>query len=158
MPDMDFVWHDYDPRTMGCVEDWLDESAVKATGLDEGFRSFHEYWANEGSCKVGENYWCKVVSEGDRPFAAVAFCEHDGMYLVMEIVVAPAQRGQGKGSRLLKELLSGKAVPGMTIRRCEAVIFPGNTASQRAFGNAGFRYHHTHPDGDALYYVYDPAD
>ena len=36
----DFVWHDYDPITMGYVENWLDEHAVKSTGLDEGFRAF----------------------------------------------------------------------------------------------------------------------
>ena len=38
---LEFVWCDYDPITMGYIEKWLDESAVKSTGLDEGFRSFY---------------------------------------------------------------------------------------------------------------------
>ena len=42
-----YVWRDYHPKTMGYIESWLDESAIKSTGLDEGFCSFYEYWASE---------------------------------------------------------------------------------------------------------------
>ena len=69
---MKFVWSDYDPETMGYVESWLDESAVKNTGLDEGFRDFYEYWAKEDGYAVGENFWCKVVFENGQPFAVIA--------------------------------------------------------------------------------------
>ena len=44
---MEYIWRDYDPETMGFVESWLDEAAVKATGLEDGFRDFYEYWAME---------------------------------------------------------------------------------------------------------------
>ena len=64
---MNFVWCDYNPETMGYIENWLDESAVNSTGLDEGFRNFYEYWANEDGFVVGENYWCKVIFENDEP-------------------------------------------------------------------------------------------
>ena len=40
---MDYVWRDYNPKTMGYIENWLDESAIKLTGLDEGFCDFYEY-------------------------------------------------------------------------------------------------------------------
>lgn len=40
---MDFVWRDYQPDAMAYVEQWLDASAVGATGLEEGFRNFYEY-------------------------------------------------------------------------------------------------------------------
>ena len=31
---MNFVWRDYNPETMGYVENWLDEHAVRMTGMD----------------------------------------------------------------------------------------------------------------------------
>lgn len=146
---MAFVWRDYDPKTMGYVESWLDEAAVKSTGLDEGFRAFYEYWAKEADFKVGENFWCKVVCQQEEPLAVLAFCRYEENTDVMEFVVKPEKRGQGLGTELLKGFLESFAV-----RKSEAVIFPGNTASQRAFEKAGFRFHHSHEDGTALYFVY----
>ncbi len=152
---MNFEWYDYNPKTMGYVENWLDEHAVKSTGLDEGFRAFYEYWANEDGFNIGENFWCKVVSENGTPFAVIAFCQHEYKILIMEIVVEPKKRGQGSGTKLLKELLEREEIIGFTVRKSEAVIFPSNMASRKAFENAGFQYHHTHEDGDAMYYVYE---
>lgn len=150
---MDFVWQDYNPQAMGYVENWLDAIAVKTTGLDEGFRAFYEYWIHEDGFDVGDNFWCKVVCEKGDPFAVIAFCRHEGKVIIMEIVMKPEKRGQGRGSKLLKELLNGEEITGFVIQKSEAVIFPDNIASQRAFHNAGFQCHHT--DGDALYYVYE---
>lgn len=152
---MDLLWQDYAPETMGYIEEWLDGAAVKTTGLDEGFRSFYEYWANEDGYIPGENFWCKVVSEGAEPFAAIALCEYERKVIIMELFVAPEKRGLGLGTKLLKELLHDGSVLGFAIEKSEAVIFPGNKASQRAFEKAGFRYHHAHEDGDGLYYVYE---
>ena len=152
---MSLAWHDYDPRSMGYVEEWLDAPAVTSTGLDEGFRAFYEYWCGEGGFVPGEDLWCKVVSEDEDPFGVIAFCEHEGKVIIMEVVVAPEKRGRGLGTKLLKELLEKEPISGLVIKKSEAVIFPGNAASQRAFENAGFRHHSTHEDGDALYYVYE---
>ena len=152
---MDYKWRDYDPGTMCYIESWLDEAAVRSTGLDDGFCAFYEYWAKEDGFAVGRNFWCKVVFENDTPFAVVAFCLHEGKVTIMEILVDPAKRGQGYGAKLLKELITVEEIIGFAIQKSEAVIFLNNIASQKAFENAGFRYHHTHPDGDALYYVYE---
>ncbi len=152
---LDFVWRDYDPMTMGYVENWLDESAVKSTGLDEGFRAFYEYWSAEDGFIVGETFWFKVVFENDKPTAAIAFCQHEQKIIIMEIVVAPELRGQGIGTRLLRELLKSEEIIGFAIYKSEAVIFPTNTASQKAFENAGFQYHHTYEDGSAILYGYE---
>ena len=152
---MEFVWQDYDPKTMGFVESWLDESAVKATGLDEGFRDFYEYWVKEDGYRLGENFWCKVVFQKEQPFGVVAFGQDEHRIIIMELVIAPGKRGQGRGTKLLKELLAGEEIIGFSIEHAEAVIFPSNIASQRAFEKAGFRYHHAHENGDAFYYVYE---
>lgn len=155
---MNFVWRDYNPETMGFIENWLDESAIRSTGLDEGFRNFYEYWANEDGFSVGENFWCKVVSQNDDPFAVVAFCQHENKMIIMEIVVAPEKRGHGLGTKLLKELLGSEEIVGFAIHKSEAVIFPDNLASRNAFVNAGFQHHHTHEDGTAMYFVYNSLE
>lgn len=152
---MNFVWRDYDPETMQYIDAWLDDSAVKYTGLDEGFRNFYEYWANEDGFIVGETFWCKVVFEKGVPFAFIACCTRKDTVSIMEIVVAPEKRGKGKGSQLLMELLKSTEIIGFSIHKSEALIFLNNIASQKAFEKAGFKYHHTHKDGDCMYYVYE---
>ncbi len=154
---MNYIWRDYIPNTMEYIETWLDEDAVRFTGLDEGFRNFYGYWAREDGVVPGENFWCKVVFENDEPFAVIALTEYKGKVTVMELVVAPEKRGQGSGSKLLKELLIRDDVLGFVIEKSEAVVYPDNIASQKAFVKAGFQYHHTHKDddGESMYYVFD---
>ena len=154
---MNYVWRDYDPNAMRFVENWLDESAVKSTGLDEGFRTFYEYWANEDGFAVGENFWCKVAYENDKPFAVIAFCLHEGKIIIMEVLIAPGERRQDKGTKVLKEFICSKEIIGFAIEKCEAVIYPSNIASKKAFENAGFFYHNNHKDenGDSMRYVYE---
>ena len=154
---MDFLWRDYDPKTMDYIENWLDECAVRTTGLDQGFLSFYEYWATEDGFVPGDNFWCKVVFEDGSPFAVIAFCLHEGTIKIMEFLVEPQKRGQGGGTKLLKELLTREDVLGFPVQKSEAVIFPGNIVSQKAFENAGFHYDHSHADGTVLYYIYDGA-
>ena len=153
---MNYIWQDYNPNTMRFVEKWLDESAVNSTGMDEGFRAFYEYWAKEDGFVVGENFWCKVAFENNKPFAVIAFCQHEQKIIIMEVLVAPDKRGQGKGATLLKELLDNEEIMGHAIQNCEAVIYSNNIASQTAFKNAGFIYHSNHKDenGDSLHYIY----
>ena len=154
---MNYVWRDYNPNTMGYIEAWLDESAIQSTGLDDGFRDFYEYWANEDGFVVGENFWCKVAYEDSEPFAVIAFCRHEEKLNIMEILLEPEKRGQGKGTKLLKELLGSTEITGCIIHKSEAVIYPDNIASQKAFENAGFKHSHKHEDqdGESMLYVYD---
>ena len=152
---MDFIWQDYDPQTMEYIENWLDEDAVKSTGLDDGFREFYEYWASEDGYAVGENFWSKVVFEEDLPFAVIAFGLYEGKVTIMEIVVAPEKRGRGRGTKLLKELMECEEILGFSIEKAEAVIFPDNTASRSTFEKAGFFHHHTYEDGSAMLYTYE---
>lgn len=153
---MDYVWRDYHPETMGYPEQWLDAQAVKTTGLDDGFRPFYAYWANEDGFVPGENFWCKVVFQDDEPFAVVAFCLSEHRISIMELIVKPEKRNQGRGSKLLKELLESTEIIGCPIHLCEAVIYPDNIASQKAFENAGFQYSCTHQDQDgaSMLYIY----
>lgn len=150
---MNFNWIDYDV-TMDFVETWLDKEAVRVTGLEDGFRDFYEYWKNENI--PGTNYWCKVVSENEKPFAVITIGKDKENFIFMEFVIAPDKRNQGKGTLILKELISdSKSILGKEIESAEAVIFPSNPASKKAFEKAGFKFSHADEDGDALYYIYN---
>lgn len=152
---MNFVWRDYNSKSMGDIEKWLDDVAIKSTGLEDGFCGFYEYWANEEGFVVGQNFWCKVIYENDAPFAFIGFCYHECKVVIMEFVIQPQKRAQGNGSKILKQLIEKREFISAPIQRFEAVIFSSNIASKRAFENAGFKLHHIHADGDALYYVYE---
>ncbi len=152
---MRFVWDDYNPDTMGFVENWLDEYAVKETGMDDGWCEDYKYWLNDGNTVIGENYWCKIISESGKPFAVIAIGCHDDIYNIMEILVNPEERSKGKGAKVLKDLLgNSEEIIGKKIEIAESVIFPSNRASKKAFEKAGFVFNYAHEDGDALYYIY----
>lgn len=152
---MKYNWINYNPQIMNFVEDWLDADAVSATGLDNGWKAFCEYWLNEENTVCGENYWCKVVYESGIPFAVIAIGYHDNKHNIMELVVNPKERNKGKGTDLIKELMNnGTVIVGREITNAEAVIYPSNHASQKAFEKAGFVFDCAHDDGDALYYIF----
>ena len=154
---MRFDWKDYIPDTMLFVEEWLDNHAIRMTGMDDGWRAFHEYWITDGEMTLGKNYWCKVVYDHNTPFAVTALSLCEGNYHVMELLVKPEMRGNGLGTALLRELLSdGEMIIGHRIERATAVVFPNNPASQKAFEKAGFVFDHANDDEDAWYYCYTP--
>lgn len=151
---MNFEWTDYNPDTMSFVENWIDDEAVNATGLDDGFKTFYEYWKSESI--PDENFWCKVVFKNNKPFAVIAIGKNEGKHIIMELIIKPEDRNKAKGTQLLKELLENSTnILGQEITTAEAVIFPSNPASKKAFEKAGFVFSHAHEDGDALYYFYN---
>ncbi len=152
---MQYIWKDYDSKSMSFVESWLDATTVKATGLDDGWNSFYEYWANEEHTVQNENFWCKVVYENQNPIAVIALGMNENRIIVMEFVVNNKLRSIGKGTLILKELLAeGKEILGNAIKKSEAVIYPSNIASQKAFEKAGYIFDRKDDDGDAFYYIY----
>ena len=140
---------------MPFVEEWLDDHAVRMTGMDDGLRAFYEYWINDGEMTLGKDYWCKVVYDNNAPFAVIALSLYEGSFHIMEFLVMPEMRGNGLGTALLRELLSdGEMIIGHRIERATAVIFPSNPASQKAFEKAGFVFDRANDDGGAWYYSY----
>jgi len=149
-----FVWKDYSPD-MTFIEDWIDDDAARFTGLDDGWLAEYDYRIKDGMVP-GKDYWCKIVFDKNEPVAAVELSLYEGSFTIMELLVKPDKRGGGYGSALLCELISeGEAIIGHRIERAEAVIFPNNIPSQKAFEKAGFVFDHAHEDGDAWYYIYE---
>ena len=150
---MRFRYDDYEPPCSE-FESWLDSDARRFTGIDGSFREFYEYWRDDPDSKPGENYFCKLISEGGEKVAVAAFGLWDSKLTVMEVIVAPEKRGIGIGSAVLSELIgSADAICGISFDCAEACIFPDNTASKKAFTKAGFTLGRISSDGDAEYYV-----
>ena len=134
-----FSWQDYTHEHAALVDSWFDADAIRKTGMDEGFDSFCRYWENESEPERGECFWSKLVSENGRPIAVIAYGYHDGTVTVMEIVVDPVVRSQGKGTAVLREFLKNADVwISHSINVFEAVIFQGDIASQIVFYKTGF--------------------
>ena len=152
---MRFAWTDYHAADAEAVETWMDHTARKNTGCEDGWADYANACAEEADTVFGENFWLMVVSEDGAPFAAIAVGLWEGDLTISELVVAPEKRGCGLGPALLRELLENSgAILGKEFTTAKAVIFPDNAASQKAFEKAGFRFESAHPDGDAWYYVY----
>lgn len=152
---MRYHWIDYSCAYRDRVDSWLDVDAKRFTGCDEGFGAFYDYWVNDSETKLGENFWAKIILAGVDPIGVVAFGVWDGIFTIMEFLIRPDRRDRQYGSSALFELLTqSENIFGRKIYSAEAVIFPGNLASQKAFEKAGFSFHSAHPDGDAWYYRY----
>ena len=153
---MKFKWVDYTTEYSHVVDSWLDSEAKKFTGCDDGWDEFFDYWCNYKNNKRGENFWGKVVFEGSTPFAVIALGMNDkGEFVISEYIVDPQKRGKGYGTATLYELLTNSMeIIGKDIRTAQAVIYPNNIASQKAFEKAGFCFSSMHPDGDAVNYTY----
>ncbi len=152
---MRFIWTEYHREDAETVEKWMDGTARKNTGCEDGWAEYADACMREPETVMGENFWLMTVSEDGTPFAAVAVGLWEGELTISELVVAPEKRGRGSGTALLAELLENSgAILGKDFVSAKAVIFPDNAASQRAFEKAGFHFESAHPDGDAWYYAY----
>lgn len=151
---MKYTWIDYTAQYKDVVDSWVDEDAKRFTGCDEGFDKYYQYWANETETKLGENFWAKIIIDTD-PVGIIAIGLWDGVFTISEFIIRPDRRGNGIGSSVLVESLAqSEKIIGVKIKDANAVIFPNNVASQKAFEKAGFIFYSEHPDGDAWNYRY----
>ena len=152
---MKYEWIDYSHEHKALVDSWLDVEAIRFTGCDEGFDRFYNYWFDEPETKIGENFWAKIIIEDGVPIGIIAISLWENIFTISEFIICPQKRGKGIGTKVLIELLiNAKKILGIQIEKAQAVIFPNNIASQKAFEKAGFVFHSEHPDGDAWYYEY----
>jgi len=157
---MRYNWRAYTADDAADVDGWMDDDARYYTGCDDGWDDYVRAMLDEDYIRPEENFFCRIIVDQTIPIAALAlFLTEDGVLWISEFVVRPEMRGRGHGSAILAELVtSADAILGCTYKRAEAVIYPNNIASIRAFAAAGFHYTHTHPDGDAYYYRYGRSD
>lgn len=148
-----YAYAEYDEKYDGLVESWIDGETARFTGLEDGWKDFYGYWKQRSD---GTDFLCRMIFENGSPLAVIALGIYENVLTVMEFIVSPEKRNQGHGKAILGELMRrGKEIIAFDITNAKAVIFPDNTASKKAFGSCGFRFDHSHPDGDADYYVFE---
>ncbi len=153
---MRYNWKPYGSNDANLVDSWLDEDAVRNTGLEDGWQHFYAYWTAESRTGEGKDC-CFLISLGNTPFAVMYVAIEDGGMVISEYVVAPAMRGKGHGTAALKELLDNSAqLLNTGVSLAKAVVFSNNKASAKCFEKAGFVPVLRHGDdaGAALYYEY----
>lgn len=156
---MRYTWIEYNSAYKEIVDSWLDEDAKRFTGCDEGFDEYYQYWANDPETKLGENFWAKIIIADADPIGIISFGLCDNIFIISEFIIRPDRRGKHLGSSALAELITqSKNIIGISIENANAVIFPNNIPSQKAFEKAGFLFHSEHPDGDAWYYRYHSSE
>lgn len=152
---MKYDWIDYTTAYTELVDSWIDEDAKRFTGCDDGFDEYYQYWVNEPETTLGENFWVKIIIANADPIGIISIGLWEGVFTISEFIIRPDRRGKGLGSSALAELLDqSRDIIGVKIKDANAVIFPNNVASQKAFEKVGFIFHSEHPDGDAWYYRY----
>ena len=152
---MNFTWSDYKTEHAALVDSWLDDTAIKMTGIEDGFDEEWRATLDEAKNFPGCKDFCKIVSQNGVPFAAVKYGFYQNNATVSVIIVDPTQRGNGRGSAVLRELVANtNTLVGEKVDKFDAVIFPSNISSQKAFEKAGFVFDCAHEDGDALYYTF----
>ena len=153
---MKYVWKDYSTEYSSIVQLFFDSEAISMTGLDESFENYVSAVIDDNANYPGAKDYFKVIFEENIPIAVVAYGMYEGIVTIAEIVVALNERGKGKGTQIICELLDMCTTSANNdIKQFRTVIFPNNIASQRAFEKAGFRFESAHEDGDAWYYVYE---
>jgi RimJ/RimL family protein N-acetyltransferase len=150
---MIFHWIDNTPEYATLIDSWLDVTAVKMTGIDEGWDSYWNAVLLDAVNFPGCVDHCKIVLAEGQPVAVVAFGYYRNDVTISEIIVAPEMRAKGYGSRIIQELISLSRIwfPD-PISRFSAIVFAQNIASQKVFQNAGFQKKIL-PDGFTFEYV-----
>ncbi len=137
---MTFEWNDYKTEDAAEIDTWLDESAIRFTGMDDGWNADVEYWKENAGDDL---FRCKTISfDGVMTGAVYIIGWHEDDtegFTIGEIILRPDARGKGLGTAMLKDLLdrSGEII-GTQLNPVDAVIFTSNTASKRMFEKAGF--------------------
>lgn len=153
---MRFKWIPYCADDAGLVDSWLDDHAIRETGLDDGWQHFYEYWMAESRLGEGKDR-CFLICRENTPVAVIYAAIVGREITISEYIVAPDQRGMGYGTAILKELLTHSVrLLNIQAALAKAAIFPGNIASVKAFEKAGFVLVSEHRDdlGATLSYEY----
>jgi RimJ/RimL family protein N-acetyltransferase len=97
--------------------------------------SEHAAWLASRLADPHQRLW--IAEEAGEPVGQVRVDLDDGAGTV-SIAVAPAHRGRGIGSNMLRALLA-EIEPDADVRDLLALVHPENAASLRAFESVGFR-------------------
>ena len=111
---MQLIWIEYPNQHENEIETWCDEFAVCFALDDNSVKAEHQWYLNSDKYTHNKNYFCKVVLDGNVPVALlmVAVFEdamkthlHERIVYLDTLIINPAVRGQGYGTRVVADFL-----------------------------------------------------
>ena len=151
---MDFVWREVCEGDEATVLALFRSEGVRFANADYvvSFSGFCKCWQDE----VVEEFFVKSAHLGGEMVAVIAYSRSaDAVFTILEFIVVPGFREKWFGSKLLSEFISRSTlIVGEEITDAVAVIEWDNYRAQGVFLRAGFVNSGTHPDGDAIRFVY----
>jgi UDP-2,4-diacetamido-2,4,6-trideoxy-beta-L-altropyranose hydrolase len=120
------------------IWEWANDPATRANSFESAAIPWeqHRQWCESKMNNAQCNFW--VASNRDcEQVGVVRFDHHDGEAMV-SISVAPHARGRGYGTKIIKSACD-QLFGSSAAKLVRALIKPGNDASIKAFGRAGFQ-------------------
>lgn len=146
------------------IDRFLDADAAYYTGCDGGIDAYVRYWRAQPQVHWNMDFWCYRIAVKTGTIGVITIFrlpqkEYDRIPNMVHLSIGafwidPTMRGRGIGTMILQDIFANtETLLGLSYHTAQAVVYPDNTLSRRAFEKAGFRLHHTHPDGDAQYFT-----
>ena len=149
---MQFTWINYPNQYEAELEHWCDETIRYALD-DDSIKKEHQWYINSHEYTFNENYFCKVVLDGEAVVAFVMLStrtdEHkthftENLICIDTFIINPALRHQGYAARIITELVQNtvKIVP-FENNVFIAQIHKNNNISKKLFEKLGFLFIYT---------------
>ena len=149
---MQFTWVDYPNRYETELENWCDETIRYALD-DDSIKTEHQWYINSNEYTLDENYFCKVVLDGEAVVAFVMLSTRidenkthftENLICIDTFIINPALRHQGYAARIITELVQNteKIVP-FENNVFIAQIHKDNNISKKLFEKLGFLFIYT---------------
>ena len=125
---MHFTWIDYPDKYENEIETWCDEPAIRFALDEDNIRTEHQWYLDSDKYVYNENYFCKIVLDGNTPiaiFMLASFYDETKMHLTESIIyldtliINPILRNQGLGSKIITDVLQNSE----QIVGCSSCIF-----------------------------------
>jgi len=147
---MHFTWIDYPAKYENEIETWCDEFAIRFALDDDSVITEHQWYLDSDKYKHNENYFCKVVLDGDTPvalFMLAIFSDETKKHLTENIVyldtliINPALRNQNFGSRIIADVIqNAEQIIGSSSNIFISQIHKDNDVAKKLATKLGFHF------------------
>jgi hypothetical protein len=166
---MHFTFIDYPSQYENEIETWCDESAIRFALDGDNVKTEHQSYLDADKYTQGENYFCKIILDGDMPvalFMLVILKDEIKTYLTENIVyldtliINPMLRYQGYGAKIITDvLLHSDRIIGSSHCVFISQIHKDNVHAKRLAAKIGFYLicEEIEKDDDWFDWIYPPS-
>ena len=145
-----FTWIDYPANYKDQIETWCDESVIRFALDGDSVITEHQWYLDSGKYEHNENYFCKIVLDGDTPVALLmlaVFNDETKKYLSESIVcidtliINPALRNKNYGTKIIADAIqNAEQISGSSKNIFISQIHKDNIAAKKLSAKLGFHF------------------